>query len=227
MSLRISVDPDLAQRGIKVAAATISIPKAGKHRGSALSAYVKDSLTRLHLETALASPVLEAYQEFYPAAGVLDARPPARRLLEIIARTGRLPNINRIVDCYNISSVETLLSLGAHDLSDLQDDLGFTWVKKSLPWWPLGDPSPTVLTAGEYAFVDREKVLCRMDIRQCQETRLKETTRQFLLYVQGNRLTSQEDVDNALEHTCRLLRDFCEGTIQRVTPRLRPFGLDE
>ena len=40
---------------------------------------------------------------------------------------------------------------------------------------------------GEYACVDDEKVLCRLDAKQCQQTRITRNTAAFLVYVQGCR----------------------------------------
>jgi len=48
---------------------------------------------------------------------------PAEYLLKLIKKSGMLPNINRVVDCYNIASAETLLSMGVHDLANIKGNI--------------------------------------------------------------------------------------------------------
>ena len=216
---QVRLHPSLAERGIKVATAIVVVPSVSRNRGAALKEYIEQSLRVLQVEDSLKTPIFEAYHELHVAAGFPDAVAPAQRLLQLVQRTGNLPTINRIVDTYNIASVETLISIGAHDLSQIQGDIRFDWTTGKESYWALGEGASVVLPAHEYACLDNEKVLCRLDIRQCHETLVNKDTRYIFLYTQGNRLTSQQEVDDALEHTLTLLKQFCEADLLQLHPR--------
>lgn len=216
---QVWLHPSLAEKGIKVATAIVVVPSVSRNRGAALKDYIERSLLSLRVEEALMAPIFEAYHELHVAAGFPDAVAPARRLLQLVQRTGNLPTINRIVDAYNIASVETLISIGAHDLSQIQGDIRFDLTTGKEGYWALGEEVSVTLPAHEYACLDEEKVLCRLDIRQCHETLVNKDTRYIFLYTQGNRLTSQQAVDDALEHTLTLLKQFCEADLLQLHPR--------
>lgn len=62
---------------------------------------------------------------FYAELGMTGMLPPVQHLLQIIQRSHTLPNINNVVDSYNIVSAQALLSLGAHDLAHINGDIHF------------------------------------------------------------------------------------------------------
>src|SRR3989338_11525386 len=115
-----------------------------------------------------------------------DSLSPAEHLLKLIQKSGMIPNINKVVDCYNIVSAETLLAIGAHDVAHIHGNLRFALTTGSEKYTPLLKQELEKIQAGEYACMDDEKIICRMDIKQCDETKVVEGTTKFIVYVQGN-----------------------------------------
>ena len=76
----------------------------------------------------------------------------------------------------------------------MRGDLRFRLTTGAERYTPLGEERPVPIAAGEYACLDDEKVLCRLDVKQCQETRITKATTEFLVYVQGNPATREEDL---------------------------------
>lgn len=207
--LHFSVDPVLAAQGIKVKMATFSVPEVTKKRSGPFKQHIENVLSRLNIDELLASPILTAYKKFHQKVGLQGVMPPAEHLLKLIQKSGMLPNINKVVDCYNIVSAETLLAIGAHDLAHIKGNITFRLTDGTERYTPLFKTEPEKVAPGEYACMDEEKILCRMDIKQCDETKVGENTRQFMVYVQGNEETSEEYVAQALQKVCENMKMFC------------------
>jgi DNA/RNA-binding domain of Phe-tRNA-synthetase-like protein len=78
-------------------------------------------------------------------------------------------------------SAKTLLSIGAHDLSKINGNIRFIETKGNEKFTPLGEKSPIILPREEYACTDESKVLCRLDIKQCNETKITKDTKKVKL----------------------------------------------
>ncbi|MBU1019272.1 MAG: phenylalanine--tRNA ligase beta subunit-related protein [Patescibacteria group bacterium] len=205
------MDPKLASEGIKVKIASFSVPEVTKRRGSEFQKHINEIINGFDFDELLNSPILTAYKKFHQEAGLPDAMTPAEYLLKLIQKSGMLPNINKVVDCYNIVSAETLLSIGAHDLAHIKGDLCFKYTDGTERYTPLFKDSPEKVSAGEYACMDDEKIICRMDVKQCDETKVGPDTRNFIIYVQGNSETDEEYVLNGSQKVCDNIVKYCNG----------------
>ena len=117
--IKFSVEPALADKGLKIKFATFSVPDVPRRQGSGLKNHIADVLASLDIDKLLQSPIIAEYKRLQKEAGIQEPVAPAEHLLKLIKKSGMLPNINRVVDCYNIASAETLLSMGAHNLARL------------------------------------------------------------------------------------------------------------
>jgi DNA/RNA-binding domain of Phe-tRNA-synthetase-like protein len=134
----------------------------------------------------------------------------------------RLPNINTVVDSYNVVSAETFLSIGAHDLDKISGNVRFIITHGDERYTPLGSTSPEKVNSGEYACADDEKILCRLDKKQCAETKITKTTAQFMIYVQGNRFAPISTLQSALQNVCVNISMFCGGTYEIINQKIVP-----
>lgn len=177
-----------------------------------------EAIQQLDLAT---NPILQAYRELHEQAGVSGFIPPAQHLIGLVQRNGRLPNINTVVDCYNLISAQTCLSIGAHDTAHIQGDVAFRLTDGSERYTPLGESQPVPVLAGEYACMDDEKIICRMDVKQCDETKITKATEAFIVYVQGNKNTEFSYLLDALHKTCELIQEICGGTYEIILERAK------
>jgi DNA/RNA-binding domain of Phe-tRNA-synthetase-like protein len=80
------------------------------------------------------------------------------------------------------------------------------------------------VSAGEYAGMDDEKILCRLDVRQCAETRITKETERFLVYVQGNEATPSPALHTGIRQIGDLAVEIWGGRSEVRVPlaRARP-----
>jgi len=120
----------------------------------------------------------------------------AQKLAGLVEKQGKLPNINTLIDVYNILSLQSGLSFGAHDLdlfsfSDHQGVFGITTGNEV--FLPLNTTEPLSVSAGEYAFFTGEGTIgCRFDSQQSDGTKVTLDTKNALIYFQGARGQEKE-----------------------------------
>lgn len=216
--MRLLVSPAVADMGIDVCMALVR--GAGvSNKSNPLEKHKKAVVVELQpqVESKLEDPILREYRRLQAVAGLVDALPPAQHLLSLIQRNGRLPNINTVVDCYNLVSAQTLLSIGAHDTAFIAGGaVRFVVTDGREKYTPLGEETPLKVSPGEYAAMDAGKILCRMDVKQCAETRITKETVEFVVYVQGNRVTEYPYLQKALTDVCHLITETCGGTYRVI-----------
>ncbi|MGC3997840.1 MAG: phenylalanine--tRNA ligase beta subunit-related protein [Anaeromyxobacter sp.] len=212
--MRLVVEPGAGQLGIDACMAVFEGVRIS-NRSNPLERRKKEALEPLRAVDAATDPVLSGYRALHARLGVGGVVPPAQRLLEQVQASGRLPNINTVVDAYNLVSALTRLSVGAHDLAQVRGDVRLGLIRGDERYWPLGAPGPEPIAAGEYAALDAEKVLCRLDVRQCQETRITKDTQAFAVYVQGSPATPRALLEEGLRRIGELVVEIGGG---RYTP---------
>jgi DNA/RNA-binding domain of Phe-tRNA-synthetase-like protein len=137
-------------------------------------------------------------------------------LLRLLHRHGRLPRINPLVDIYNLVSAETRLALGAHDLSRIAGGVALRITDGAEKFVPLGAAAPTIMPAGEYAYVDEDEVICRLEVRQCDKSKVVTTTTDCLFFLHGSPLHPLETLDDARASLWDLVQRYCAASSMTV-----------
>ena len=140
-------------------------------------------------------------------------QPSLERLLSFTHKRGDLPAINNLVDAYNLVSVRSSCSLGAHDLDRISLPVALRLLDGSESFTPLGTDRPAPVTAGEYGYVDASnRLLCRLDVLQADFSKVTEATVNALLIVEGTVAHSAQDLRNAFAEVIELVTHYCGGT---------------
>lgn len=111
------------------------------------------------------------------------------------------------------------LSIGAHDLDQIIGDVRFVITTGNEYYVPLGQQAREKVNPGEYACMDDDKILCRLDIKQCNETRVTKETKRYLVYVQGNQYVSRDLLESALQQIINTIAEFCGGNYEIIHSR--------
>jgi DNA/RNA-binding domain of Phe-tRNA-synthetase-like protein len=164
-------------------------------------------------------PEVVAFGEVLRRVGVNPRReqPSVGRLLGFALQHGTLPAINSLVDAYNLVSVRTLCSLGAHDLDRIALPVALRLLDGTESFTPLGSIVAIPVAAGEFGYVDAaRRVLCRLDVRQADFSKVTLATRNALLIVEGTTDHAPETLRRALDEAVALIVRHCGGTAEVV-----------
>jgi DNA/RNA-binding domain of Phe-tRNA-synthetase-like protein len=139
-------------------------------------------------------PVLAEYERVHEWFGVQEQLAAPHKLLHYVTRHKDLPAAGAVVDCYNIVSAKTLLSIGAHDAAKLKTPITLRPLTGQDLFQPLLSHESRSC-AGEYGYVDPDhRVICRMEVLQSDLTKVVPETRDVVFFLQGNRQIDSKDL---------------------------------
>ena len=127
----------------------------------------------LNKEVLKTDPVLEGYRNLRTKLGLSRSKYNclSEALLKFLLKNGNLPQVSLLVDIYNLLSVKTHISIGAHELGMIEQRMDFKITNRNELFIPMGSDEPIKIEAGEYAYINgSNEVLCRLDHRQCHKT---------------------------------------------------------
>jgi DNA/RNA-binding domain of Phe-tRNA-synthetase-like protein len=140
-------------------------------------------------------------------------RPSLERLLNFALKRGDLPAINDLVDTYNLVSIRSSCSLGAHDLDRIRLPVSLRIFEGTESFVPLGSDELSPITPGEFGYVDAaNRVLCRLDILQAEFSKVTEASANALLIVEGTTAHSPQIIREAFDDVIHRVPRYCGGT---------------
>ena len=159
-------------------------------------------------EEAAKHPVNQGYIDSISAVGRSTKKnpPTAVALIQNIKRRGSMPNINSIVDIYNVESLHSFLAIGGHDFDKIDEEICFTVSKKEDVFYPILAPEKYVAET-DYVYKDKKGIMAWIDVRDGENYKFDENTKNAIFIIQGNANTSVEMRLEALE---RIRKDMEE-----------------
>lgn len=165
------------------------------------------------------SPEVARFHDLLRKVGVNPRReqPSVERLLTLSLKRGDLPAVNSLVDAYNLVSVRSFCSLGAHDLDRIAVPVSLRLLTGGESFTPLGGSAAVPVVAGEYGYVDgRDQLLCRLDILQAEFSKVTTETTSVLLIVEGTAAHPPEVLRQAFADVIETVTRHCGGTAEVV-----------
>ncbi len=159
--------------------------------------------------------IIEGFYQLHEKVHVKRRKnPPAsENLVKLLLKHGDLPSVNKIVDIYNILSVKTKLSLGAHDIDHVTGNVQLRFTHGNELFIPLGQSEPVAVQANEYSYIDDDnEVICRLEIRQVNKTKVTEDSKNIFFIVQGNEKTSNDYILEVANELIELVTKYAGGT---------------
>ena len=210
--MKIIVDKSIADLGKKsiVIAVAKNVDPAAKLSDAFLEKQKKMEEWALNCdaEEAAKHPVNQGYIDSITAVGRSTKKnpPTAVALIQNIKRRGSMPNINSIVDIYNVESLHSFLAIGGHDFDKIEDEICFTVSKKEDVFYPILAPEKYVAET-DYVYKDKKGIMAWIDVRDGENYKFDEDTKNAIFIIQGNANTSVEMRLEALE---RIRKDMVE-----------------
>ena len=171
-----------------------------------------------------ADPVLEGFNLLHDRTGVKRRKniPASENLIRLLKKNHGMFYINQAVDIYNLISLESKLALGAHNIDRVEGDVTLRFTDGSERFVPIGQEDPVPVAPHEYCYCDdANEVLCRLEIRQVEKTKVDEDARNVFYIVQGNEATSYELLYETAQKIVDLTTKYCGGTGTLITPEVK------
>ena len=166
-------------------------------------------------------PILEGFNLLHDHTGVKRRKniPASENLIKLLQKHGSLTYINKVVDIYNLISLDSKLALGAHNIDRVSGNVTLRFTDGTARFVPLGQTEPVAINPHEYSYIDdSNEVLCRLEIRQVQKTLVDETARNVFYIVQGNDATSDELLHQTAQKIIDLTTQYCGGVGEIIIP---------
>lgn len=157
-------------------------------------------------------PIIQGFRQLHWLKGCANRRtiPASEKLLKFVTQTGDIPHVNLLVDIYNLISAKTHLSLGAHNMDNISGNVTLRPTDGTEHFRPIGSPEQKTTKNTEYAYVDdANDVICRLEVRQVEKTKVTLDICNCFYIIQGNMATSP---------------DYSAGAHQAYHPVLRRQG---
>lgn len=168
-------------------------------------------------------PVLEGFNILHDKTGVKRRKniPASENLIKLLKKNGDMFFINQAVDIYNMISLETKLALGAHNIDKVDGNFTLRFTDGIEKFVPIGQTEPIPVNAHEYSYCDdSNEVLCRLEIRQVEKTKVDEDTRNICYIVQGNEAVEQEYLIKTAQQIVDTTVKYCGGSGEVVIPEI-------
>lgn len=152
------------------------------------------------LEEVAGSGVVTGYTDLLQKVGrsVKKNPPTILALIRNIQHRGSLPQINSIIDIYNVECLRSFLAIGGHDLDKIEGPIEFTISQREDLFFPILSSEKHVAPT-DPVYRDQKGVLALLDVRDSDLYKFEETTKNALFVIQGNQETSVEMRIEALE----------------------------
>ena len=170
-----------------------------------------------------ADPILEGFHILHDHAGVKRRKniPASENLIRLLNKHGDVFFINQAVDIYNIISMESKLALGAHDIDHVDGNVTLRFTDGTEHFVPIGQSESVPNNPHEYSYCDdANDVLCRLEIRQVEKTKVDEKTKNVFYIVQGNDATDNELLVTTAQRIVDETIKYCGGKGRVIIPEI-------
>ena len=170
------------------------------------------------------NPILEGFHILHDNIGVKRRKniPASENLIKLLRKNHGLFSINQAVDIYNLISLESKLALGAHNIDCVEGDITLRFTDGSERFVPIGQTEPIPVAPHEYCYCDdANEVLCRLEIRQVEKTKVDKEAQNIFYIVQGNEATSYDLLYETAQNIIDLTTKYCGGSGTVIIPHVK------
>ena len=179
-----------------------------------ISVHIQNILEHESLESIKENPIIKGFYDLHHSVNIPKRKnlPASENLLKSLVKKQEFYSINPIVDIYNIISMETKLALGAHDINCLNGNLTLRKTLGNENFIPLGQDEPKTVPKGVYSYIDdANAIVCYLEIRQVDKTKITNRSKNIFYIVQGNKQTPQEYIDEIAQRLIDITTYYCGG----------------
>lgn len=138
-------------------------------------------------------PVIQGYKDLLQSVerSVKKNPPTVPALIRNIQHRGSIPCINSIIDIYNVEALNSFLAIGGHDFDKIHDYIEFTVSEREDIFLPILSTEKHVAKT-DYVYRDEKGILAWLDVRDGENYKFDDKTKNAIFIIQGNLNTSVE-----------------------------------
>ena len=131
--------------------------------------------------------IFRVYRDFFWGIGVdpTKIRPAAEALIRRVLAGKTIPEINNLVDAYNLTSIKTGIPLAAFDNSKIINGITARFAKSNEEFFGIGMKDPQNLKGNEVIITNEEKIIAVYPYRDSNETKITNLTKSIQLMICG------------------------------------------
>ncbi|MDO8551890.1 MAG: B3/4 domain-containing protein [bacterium] len=159
-------------------------------------------------------PRIVAWRQAYRKFGCdpHDYRSSVEALTKRVVRGDQLRHINKLVDLYNLISLEYVVPVGGEDISKIKGDVVLDFAKGNEAFITLGENENDSPQPGEIVYKDNEGVLCRRwNWREGDRTKITESTKDVFMVIEGLPPIDRDLAQQATGSLAKLVEKYCGG----------------
>lgn len=214
MCMRFAIEQAVKDLGIKCIG--VRITGINNHYYSdSLNDYLNIHSQRLLKSADEKDPIIQGFYDLHKKVGVSKRKniPASENLIKLLKKRHDITRINPVVDIYNIISMESKLALGAHDIDKITGNVSLKLTDGKELFIPLGQEEPKKVPANVYSYIDdSNEVICYLEVRQVNKTKVTNDSKDIFFIVQGNEKTDYNYVKNVAKELITVVTYYCGGT---------------
>ena len=210
--MKIIINKSIAALGIK--SVVIGIAKNVNPNAKLSDSFLKKQkkmeewALNCNIDEVFNHPVIQGYKDLLQSVGrsVKKNPPTVPALIRNIQHRGSIPCINSIIDIYNVEALNSFLAIGGHDFDKIHDYIEFTVSEREDIFLPILSTEKHVAKT-DYVYRDEKGILAWLDVRDGENYKFDDKTKNAIFIIQGNLNTSVEMRVQALK---RIQNDLAE-----------------
>lgn len=191
----------------------VTVKKTNPELESFKEAVITETRKTYDLRSVKDEPVFRAYRDFFWKVKVdpTKNRPAAEALIRRALSGNPLPQINTLVDSYNLASIKTEIAIAAFDADRISGNLTMRFADRGEEFLGIGMKKPMALQGGEIVIQDEKKLVAIYPYRDAEDSKITDYTRNVILLFCGVPGISLVKLGAALTLASDLVRKFCGG----------------
>ena len=210
--MKFIMDESIAALGIK--SIVIGIAKNVDPQAPLSEAFLKKQkemeewALKCDVDEVFNHPVIQGYTDMLQSVGrsIKKYMPTVPALIRNIQHRGSIPQINSVIDIYNVESLRSLFAIGGHDLAKVDGQIEFTVNKEEGVFLPILSTEKRVAKT-DYVYRDSKGIMAWLDVRDGEHYKFDDGTKNAIFIIQGNANTS---ADMRVEALKRIQSDLAE-----------------
>ncbi len=210
--MKIIINKSIAALGIK--SVVIGIAKNVNPNAKLSDSFLKKQkkmeewALNCNIDEVFNHPVIQGYKDLLQSVGrsVKKNPPTVPALIRNIQHRGSIPCINSIIDIYNVEALNSFLAIGGHDFDKIHDYIEFTVSEREDIFLPILSTEKHVAKT-DYVYRDKKGILAWLDVRDGENYKFDDKTKNAIFIIQGNLNTS---VEMRMEALKRIQDDLAE-----------------